>query len=74
MKPATITLTDWDGDLPMPGHYIASHKGKIAYLILEVRRPKRPCKYVAKLICERRGRADLLQREVIYHWMRWNKR
>lgn len=74
MKPVTLTVLNWKKDLPMPGHYIASARGRTAYLVLEVRRPTRPCKYVAKLICERRGRSDLAEPGAIVHGWKWSRR
>lgn len=74
MKPVTLTVLNWDHDLPLPGHYVASTRGVTAFLVLEVRRPKKPCGHVAKLVCERRPRAELAQPGAVVHGWRWSKR
>jgi hypothetical protein len=43
--------------MPLPGHYLATARGRISYLVLEVRLPRTPyikVKYAVKIVCERR--------------------
>lgn len=71
MKPAKLTMT-WHGDEPMIGEYLATPKGRTAYLILNMVRPAKPAKYSFKAVCERRPRSELEGARV---WeFRWNKR
>lgn len=74
MKPARLTMT-WQGEEPMIGQYLATAKGRTAYLILEKIRPKRPeAKYTFKAVCERRSRDEPKREGVVCHLFVWNKR
>ena len=47
MKTVTLIVLNWDHDLPLPGHYVTSTRGVTAFLVIEAKRPKKPCHYVA---------------------------
>lgn len=72
MKPAKLTMT-WYGEEPMIGDYLSTTKGRTAYLILEMIRPKRlEAKYSFKAICERRPLSEMVGSR---SWQfQWNKR
>lgn len=71
---ATLTVLSWNGaDLPMIGHYVKAARGRTAFLIVEVRRPKKPCGYVARFVCERHSPASLPKNAVVHGWQ-WSKR
>jgi hypothetical protein len=64
----------WDGELPLPGHCVKADKGRTAYIVIEVRRPRKPdTKYVAKFICERYAASRLPDGAVIHPWC-WAQR
>ena len=73
MKSVTLTVLNWSHELPLPGHYVASSRGVTAFLVLEVKMPKKPCGYVAKLVCERRPRTELSDPKAIIHGWKWSK-
>lgn len=70
---ATLTALSWYGDLPLPGQYVKAARGRTAFLIVEVRRPKAPCGYVAKFVCERKRPDRVEKNAVVYGW-KWSKR
>lgn len=77
MKPAILTMTTWRGPLPLPGQYLATARGRISYLVLEVRRPKNPyvkVKYVAKFVCERRPIGEPGREQVPCYEFYWHPR
>lgn len=69
MKSCVLTALSWAGVDPMPGHYVRAPRGRTAYLILEVRRPKKPeARYAARLTCERRPFDEPGERDVVHGW------
>ena len=70
---ATLTVTHWDGDPPLPGQYIKSERGRTAFLIVEVRRSREGARSFGRFVCERQ-RADSLHPDAIVHPWVWSKR
>ena len=73
MKRPKLTMTTWRGELPMPGQYCMTEKGRTAYLILELIIAKPGQKHAFKVFVERTPRERLHPDDVV-HWFRWNKR
>lgn len=73
MKPVTLTVLDWPGILPMIGEYLKAPRGRTAYLIIEVIKPRDGAKYVARLLCQRENPDKLPNGAVVWGW-RWSKR
>ncbi len=69
----TLTVTHWAGALPLPGQYVKSARGRTAFLIVEVIRPKKSKRLVAKFRCERHPAIGLSSEAIIHHWQ-WAKR
>jgi hypothetical protein len=72
VRPVVLTVTTWEGPLPLPGYYLATPRGRTAYLVLGVAVPAGHRKYAAKITCERRPRSELEGAVVCTWW--WNKR
>lgn len=70
---ATLTVLHWEGDLPAPGQYVKAERGRTAFLIVEVVKPKRRCRYVARFRCERHSPGSLPAGAVVHPW-RWAAR
>lgn len=70
---ATLTVLHWEGDLPVPGQYVKADRGRTAFLIVEVVKPKRPCRYVARFRCERHSPGGVPAGAVVHPW-RWATR
>ena len=73
MKPATLTVLHWDGELPLIGHFVKAERGRTAYRIIEIKRAKPGLRYVAKFICERENPKYLPHDAVVHGWL-WSKR
>lgn len=69
----TLTALHWTGELPTPGHYLKAERGRTAFLIVQVLRPKRACGYVARFRCERTRPADLPVNAMVHVWV-WGGR
>ncbi len=69
----TLTVISWDGELPLPGEHVKSHKGHTAFLIVRVDRAKPGLKHVAKFRCERKPAASLTSTDVVHPWQ-WSVR
>ena len=73
MKSATLTVNSWEGDLPLPGEFVKSARGRTAFMILMVK-PSRPgSKTVGKFICERYPASALPADARVHEWV-WSKR
>lgn len=70
---ATLTVTRWEGYLPLPGHYVQAERGRTAFLIVEVVLPRRPCRHFARFRCERASPASLPADAIVHTWV-WAKR
>lgn len=57
----------------LPGQYVKANRGRTAFLIVEVVRPKSPCGYVARLRCERTNPANLPSEAIVHPWA-WSSR
>lgn len=70
---ATLTVTHWTGDAPLPGEYIKSERGRTAFLIVEVRRSREGARSWGRFICERQTAASLRPDAVVHPWV-WSAR
>lgn len=70
---STLTALSWDGDLPRLGEYLMAARGRTAYLIIGIKRPKQPCAHVAKFTVDKIPRGALQPDAVIHGWV-WSKR
>lgn len=67
-----LRMNPWAGPFPLPGEFLATHNGRLAYLVLGVKpRPKAGGFHVDVEISPR---AALNQADAVVHWFRWNKR
>lgn len=73
MKLAMLTVLHWAGELPLLGQYVKAERGRTAFLIVEILRPKKPCGYVARFRCERHSPVSLPKGAVVHGWQ-WSKR
>lgn len=69
----TLTATHWDGDLPLPGQYVKSVRGRTAFLIVEIKPAPASARYAAKFICERHRAERLGVQDVVHAWQ-WASR
>lgn len=74
MELATLTVLAWEGELPRYGDFIASEKGRTAFKVVEIIRPrKRHAKHVARFRCERYRKCDVPEGSIVHCWV-WGKR
>ena len=67
----SLTAVNWDGPLPLPSHYVKAERGRTAFLIVEVLRPKKAgARYAARFMCERTSATALPVGAVVHGW-RW---
>lgn len=65
----SITAYGWNGELPLPGHYLMSAKGRTAFRVVEIRMPRRPgTRYVARFVCERRPPSVVTAADIVHTW------
>ncbi len=69
----TLTVNSWGGELPVPGQYVKSARGRTAFLIVQVKPAPPSAKYRAKFVCERE-RPENLRPDAIVHPWRWARR
>lgn len=69
----SLTVLSWEGDLPLPGHYVKAQRGRTAFLIVEVKRARPGARHVARFICERE-RPDRLRPDAVVHPWWWAAR
>lgn len=74
MKLPTLTALSWEGELPRLGEYLMSERGRTAFKVVEIRRPRKPdAKYVARFGVERTARAAIPADAVVHGWS-WGDR
>lgn len=69
----TLTVNSWGGELPLPGRYVKSDRGRTAFLIVEIKPAPTSARYVAKFVCERHRPDRLLPQDVVHPW-KWATR
>jgi hypothetical protein len=69
----TLRINHWQGDLPLPGQFLKSARGKFAYLILEVLPAKPGYAMVGRVRCEKWSVEALTENDVVHEWV-WSKK
>jgi len=69
----TLRVNSWGGDLPLPGQYVMSLRGRTAFLIVEVKPAPPAARYRCKLVCERERRDRVAPNAIVHRW-EWAKR
>lgn len=74
MRLPTLTALSWEGELPRMGEYLLAERGRTAFKVVEIRRPRKAgAAYVARFGVERTPRAALPPDAVVHGW-RWGSR
>lgn len=66
-----LRMTEWHPDLPKLGEYLATPKGRTAYLVLGLQPATKGTGFVIE--AERNSRSSL-PADAVIHWFQWHRR